>query len=272
MVRTHVMQYEFIKRSGIIAASLLIATLAVIINANSASAFHEVKSHLSKSTAPKTHHVHSLANKDISLSVTKTSANKHNQRLGNVADVHRGKAPTFFNGFAEDVPDPRGPVAVANSTITAVQSASFQTPSNDQSNTPPPANTIATDTAVAMAPTQAPNAEPDTDLPAPQQTPFRETASSFTSTLPTTMQNIASNIAGKEVGMMSIVISILLFLMTLSAVGGIVHASNHGGALSMGRYRFALFANGKDRTEMATFIIVAICFGIVAIFLALTVL
>lgn len=288
MVRTHVMHQGFIKRSGVTAASFLIATLAlVIVNASNASALLGVELPLGKNLAPVTDRVNGLVNKGLGLPVTIDSTDKLKVSLLDVADVEANipVVPAVvdgvtqpLNGTVKGLSDTLRPVT--DNTIPAVRGALSRSLNRDGSSPQPPTTAPPTDgtsapngSDVAGVSDTAPVAtgsESDIEQVPQQTTFFGGVASFFASTMPAALQDIARNIAGKEVGFGPIIISMLLFLMTLGAIGGIVFASNHGGVVALGRYKFALLANGNDRTEMATFIVVAISFGIVAIFLALT--
>lgn len=279
------MHQEFIKRSGIIAASFLIATLAmVIINASNASAFLGIELPLGKNLAPITDRVNGLVNKSLGLPITVNSTDKLKVSLLEVTDIN-AKIPIVptvvdgvtqpLNGTVQGLSDTLRPVT--DDTVPAVRGALSRAlnrnndqPAQPPTTAPPTKDTSDTDMAGVSGTAPAAQSEPGIEPVSGQTTFFGGVASFFASSLPSALQDIARNIAGKEVGMAPIIISILLFLTTLGAIGGIVHASNHSGVLSFGRHKFTLFAHGNDRTETATFIVVAVCFGVIAIFLALT--
>lgn len=291
MVREHVMQQGIIKRSGIIAASFLIATLATVIaNGPTAHALLDIELPLGKNLSPITNRVNGLVNKSLGLPVTVKSTDKVKVNLLDTAKVEI-KAPVV-SGLVDTVDQPLGGVVnglsdtlepVTDRTIPAVRGAlsrtlggnSTTTPANEQPEPVPAPDIVDSDTepAIAGVSTTAPSPTSDDD-PSPTASPtFLEGVTSFfASSLPTALKDIARGVAGKEVGILPIIISVLLFLLTLGAVGGIVHASNHGGAISIGRYKYTLLTKEKDLTETATFIVVAVGFGVVAILLALTIL
>lgn len=285
MVRTYVMHQELIKRSGIIATSFLIATLSlVIITPANANALLKVELPLGDNLSPITDRVNGLVNKSLGLPIT-ISVSKNLKVDTPVANVNVGIP--VVPAVVDEVTKPLDSTVhglsnvlepITDNTVPAVRSALSRTLNNGSGggspNSPPPVaspSDISPDTDINVMGASATTTDTPTEGPVNQQPVFfGGVASFFASTLPATLQDIARSIAGKEVGMGPIVFSIILFIMTLGAVGSIVYASNHGGVLSLGRYRWTLFGDGKDQTEMATFIVVAISFGVVAIFLALT--
>jgi hypothetical protein len=287
MVRTHVMHQELIKRSGIIAASFLITTLSlVIITPANANALLKVELPLGDNLSPITDRVNGLVNKSLGLPITVNVGT--NLKVDTpVADVNVGipVVPAVVDGVTKPLDGTVNGLSnvlepVTDNTVPAVRSALSRTlGGGGGGGTPnpqpqPPVSSpddISPSEDLSVAGASATTIDTSTEEPVAQQPVFfGGVASFFASTLPSTLQDIARSIAGKDVGIGPIIISIILFIVTLGAVGSIVYASNHGGVLSLGRYRWTLFGNGRDQTEMATFIVVAISFGVVAIFLALT--
>lgn len=286
MARINVMQSELIKRSGIIAASFLIATLATVIaHATPANALLDAELPLGENLSPITDRVNGLVNKSLGLPITINSTDRLKLGIPNVADVE-AKIPVVPT-LVDTVTEPLTPVVdgvsntlnpVTDQTIPAIREAFSR-----QSSSPAPqpsapsiqpqsgTNPQDTDTAIAGVSISQSSRESTNDNRVASSTPFfAGVATFFASSLPSAVRDIASSIAGKEVGVTPIIISMLLFTFTLLVVIGIIYASNHGGIVTLGRYTFPLLIRGTDRTEMATFIVAAISFGIVAIFLALT--
>lgn len=279
------MHQELIKRSGIIATSFLIATLSmVIITSANANALLKVELPLGDNLSPITDRVNGLVNKSLGLPITVNVGT--NLKVDTpVADVNVGipVVPAVVDGVTKPLDGTVNGLSnvlepVTDNTVPSVRSALSRTfnggGGGDTPNPQPPAtspNDISTDADLSVTGASTTAIDTSTEEPVAQQPVFfGGVASFFASTLPSTLQDIARSIAGKDVGIGPIIISIILFIVTLGAVGSIVYASNHGGVLSLGRYRWTLFGNGRDQTEMATFIVVAISFGVVAIFLALT--
>lgn len=94
----------------------------------------------------------------------------------------------------------------------------------------------------------------------------------FSSSLSNVMNGFASSFIGKDINPLPIVISAFLLILTILAVGTIVYTLHYGGKLVIGPYNLSKIAEAHDVTEMASLVIVTLCFGFVAIFLSLTIL
>jgi hypothetical protein len=81
----------------------------------------------------------------------------------------------------------------------------------------------------------------------------------FSSTLP----GVLSGFIGKDLNIIPIILSMIILLLAVAAVGTIVYSSHYGGTLMIGRYNLTKFAKAHDVTQLAAFSIAAISFGIV---------
>lgn len=269
-----VMQSTFIKRSGITAASFLIATLAIIItHASPASALLDVKLPLGENVSPITDRVNGLVNKSLGLPITVDSADSLRINTANRVDIDTDipVVPTVVDAITEPLSEPIEEVTsalqpVTDNTVPATHQALsrvFTTTPAQQPQVAVSPSTIPSTTKITLA--KATN--PKGSSPAHQPARPEGVALFFGSLFPTTLQDVARSLVGKEVGMLPITISILLLLVTFGSIVGIVYISERGGTVTIGQKTFVLFANGKDNTDLAMFIIVVICFGTVAVVL-----
>jgi hypothetical protein len=92
----------------------------------------------------------------------------------------------------------------------------------------------------------------------------------FLANFPSVLSSLASGLAGKHVGTPAIIISSLIFLLTILAISGIGYIANHGGVLAFAGYRFTILNEVSDRTQIASFAIVTLSLGVIASLLTLT--
>jgi hypothetical protein len=92
----------------------------------------------------------------------------------------------------------------------------------------------------------------------------------FLANFPSVLSSLASGLAGKHVGTPAIIISSLIFLLTILAISGIGYIASHGGVLAFAGYRFTILNEVSDRTQIASFAIVTLSLGVIASLLTLT--
>jgi hypothetical protein len=88
--------------------------------------------------------------------------------------------------------------------------------------------------------------------------------------IPSALQNLANAVAGKQVKTLPIIISAVIFIITLIAVVSIVYSMVHGSIISVGRNPMAQSAVYRNVLQMSALVVGIIIVALFAIFMILT--
>ncbi len=88
--------------------------------------------------------------------------------------------------------------------------------------------------------------------------------------IPTAIQNLANAIANKQVKTLPIILSSVIFLLTLVAVVSIIYSLIHGSIISVGRNPMAQSAIYRNVMQLSALVVGIIAVALFAIFLILT--
>ncbi|MGH7234173.1 MAG: hypothetical protein ACREF7_01875 [Candidatus Saccharimonadales bacterium] len=88
--------------------------------------------------------------------------------------------------------------------------------------------------------------------------------------IPTAIQNLANAVAGKTVKTLPIIISAVIFIITLVVVVSIVYSLIHGSIISVGRNPMAQTAIYRNVMQLSALVIAIIAVALFAIFMILT--
>lgn len=108
----------------------------------------------------------------------------------------------------------------------------------------------------------------DSQPPSESPTLFAGITGFFSSTLPSAL----SGLMGKNISILPILISALILLATMVAVGTILYTNYFGGRVVIGRYNLTKYAQMHDITQLAAFAVAVSGFGIITILLSFTLL
>jgi hypothetical protein len=88
--------------------------------------------------------------------------------------------------------------------------------------------------------------------------------------IPTAIQNLANAIAGKPVKTLPIILSAVIFVLTLIAVVSIIYSLVHGSIISIGRNPMAQSAVYRNLLQLSALVVAIIGVAMFAIFMILT--
>ena len=88
--------------------------------------------------------------------------------------------------------------------------------------------------------------------------------------IPTALQNIANALAGKQVKTLPIILSTVIFIITLIVVVAIIYSLIHGSIISVGRNPMAQSAVYRNVLQLSALVVAVIAVAMFAIFMILT--
>ncbi len=88
--------------------------------------------------------------------------------------------------------------------------------------------------------------------------------------IPQSIQNLADAIAGKPVKTLPIIVTLVIFVLTLIAVVSIIYSLIHGSIISVGRNPMAQAAVYRNVIQLSSLVVIIVSVAIVAMYLILT--
>lgn len=88
--------------------------------------------------------------------------------------------------------------------------------------------------------------------------------------IPQSIQNLADAIAGKPVKSLPIIVTLVIFIVTLIAVVSIIYSLIHGSIISVGRNPMAQAAVYRNVIQLSSLVVIIVSVAIVAMYLILT--
>ncbi len=88
--------------------------------------------------------------------------------------------------------------------------------------------------------------------------------------IPSVIQNLANALAGKTVNSLPVIISLLIFIVTLVIVVSIIYSMIHGSIISVGRNPMSQAAIYRNLIQLSGLVVVILAVAVVSIYMVLT--